>query len=111
TLLSSRVRLRLSLCIRDDPYPTLFPYTTLFRSRSARVASRDGYRSDGPPALRIRGRVGEQASRWRGAWGGVSCVYLACGLSSGRSEEHTSELQSRENIVCRLLLDKKKMYA
>src|SRR6266511_5468558 len=66
------------LMIRRPPRSTLFPYTTLFRSRPR------GRRPAGlPPRARSR--------RWR-----------------GRSEEHTSELQSRENLVCRLLLEKKK---
>src|SRR5690625_5322475 len=68
------------------PTPTLFPYTTLFRSTRWSPASRDG-RS---PAGRERDRA-EQAS----------------GHLSGRSEEHTSELQSRGHLVCRLLLEKK----
>src|SRR2546430_5927934 len=62
--------------IRRPPRSTLFPYTTLFRSR------------------------------WRG------CRSPSCGRpgrqSTGRSEEHTSELQSQSNLVCRLLLEKKK---
>src|SRR5215475_5065981 len=64
--------------IRRPPRSTLFPYTTLFRS----------YRT--PP------------QSWA-AYGQVSAVWCPV-----RSEEHTSELQSRENLVCRLLLDKKK---
>src|SRR5215475_14690516 len=63
--------------IRRPPRSTLFPYTTLFRSPSARSWS--------------------FSSRWALGPGGRR-----------RSEEHTSELQSRENIVCRLLLEKKK---
>src|SRR2546427_3894603 len=68
--------------IRRPPRSTLFPYTTLFRS-SAGVTASD---HDGPAIL----SVGEVARR------------------SGRSEEHTSELQSQSNLVCRLLLEKKK---
>src|SRR2546428_1226167 len=68
--------------IRRPPRSTLFPYTTLFRSR-------DGYRftqdpSDWPQLVMARGT---------------------------RSEEHTSELQSRSDLVCRLLLEKKKRWA
>src|SRR2546422_8147760 len=84
--------------IRRPPRSTLFPYTTLFRSlltvlypriRHARLLYRDLL---GPrPALQ----------RWRMALG----VALAV---AGRSEEHTSELQSRLHLVCRLLLEKKK---
>src|SRR2546430_10392843 len=77
--------------IRRPPRSTLFPYTTLFRSR------RDGRRaSDGS-----RGRT--QAARYR-AGGGTARYRAAC----LRSEEHTSELQSQSNLVCRLLLEKKK---
>src|SRR5579859_6828982 len=66
------------LMIRRPPRSTLFPYTTLFRSRWHR----------GPYQLRY------------GRFGARPC--------SGRSEEHTSELQSQSNLVCRLLLEKKK---
>src|SRR3989442_9014673 len=73
--------------IRRPPRSTLFPYTTLFRSRS----SPSSKRSSGccPLALRL-----EVASR-----------HEQLGV---RSEEHTSELQSRPHLVCRLLLEKKK---
>src|SRR5438270_2524363 len=68
--------------IRRPPRSTLFPYTTLFRSNA------------GVPALRCHG-------------------IRACGIGQNqgripRSEEHTSELQSQSNLVCRLLLEKKK---
>src|SRR2546430_9263410 len=69
--------------IRRPPRSTLFPYTTLFRSRHA-VARRADQSS--------RRRVGGVAGR----------------VPQGRSEEHTSELQSQSNLVCRLLLEKKK---
>src|SRR5260370_2088490 len=76
--------------IRRPPRSTLFPYTTLFRSRSARVAEdslAQGDRSDARRAiLEARSPQGKEA----------------------RSEEHTSELQSHLNLVCRLLLEKKK---
>src|SRR2546429_743556 len=75
--------------IRRPPRSTLFPYTTLFRSHHhpwhlhSRAARRDG--PDDTPDDPIRGRH-----------------------QSARSEEHTSELQSRLHLVCRLLLEKKK---
>src|SRR5438445_2548974 len=70
--------------IRRSPRSTLFPYTTLFRSTVARsVASAWTGRASGP-AIRNSGEQGR------------------------RSEEHTSELQSRQYLVCRLLLEKKK---
>src|SRR2546426_6994798 len=75
--------------IRRPPRSTLFPYTTLFRSLpEGKVPGHDG--EDGPE--RIEAHV---------AAGGV-------GLARLRSEEHTSELQSPCNLVCRLLLEKKK---
>src|SRR5258708_28739956 len=78
--------------IRRQPRSTLFPYTTLFRSVRARVGARH------------RGRVGRHTAaacaprpRGRGAQAAAVC----------RSEEHTSELQSPDHLVCRLLLEKK----
>src|SRR5947207_7340837 len=76
---------------RRPPRSTLFPYTTLFRSvlHAARVCSLSS---------------------------GVECLGRGCSLESGegtaelnRSEEHTSELQSHSDLVCRLLLEKKKI--
>src|SRR2546429_4259863 len=82
--------------IRRPPRSTLFPYTTLFRSldeRWPRLAP------DGAPSLSIAICTKDRAPRLRrllGPW----CRW--------RSEEHTSELQSRLHLVCRLLLEKKK---
>src|SRR2546430_6760016 len=70
--------------IRRPPRSTLFPYTTLFRSSIA-----DG-----------TGSLPSVASRM--------LVFPAVGRKDERSEEHTSELQSQSNLVCRLLLEKKK---
>src|SRR2546422_8961526 len=77
------------LMIRRPPRSTLFPYTTLFRSRDAERLRRaaDRYGPLGHPLERRDGNV-------------FSLVI--------RSEEHTSELQSRLHLVCRLLLEKKK---
>src|SRR5438105_12725890 len=72
--------------IRRPPRSTLFPYTTLFRSCLAL------------PVVRIIG-VGDPIGRLAGVTGAIAF---------GRSEEHTSELQSRVDLVCRLLLEKKK---
>src|SRR2546430_13179774 len=80
--------------IRRPPRSTLFPYTTLFRS----------YWIPAPPSL-SRGSAGTTGNT--ASSGGRRCVTLATGASS-RSEEHTSELQSQSNLVCRLLLEKKK---
>src|SRR5436309_9030718 len=73
--------------IRHPPSSTLFPYTTLFRSMPL-------------PLTPAYGRTTSSAS---------CLLWESCGsLLLSRSEEHTSELQSRENLVCRLLLEKKK---
>src|SRR2546421_8875222 len=92
------------LMIRRPPRSTLFPYTTLFRShrtsRSQRSCSPP--RSTQPPSRRRA--VAMELSRWTG---GCQCS-LHMELVTDRSEEHTSELQSRSDIVCRLLLEKKK---
>src|ERR671926_1550702 len=73
------------LMIRRPPRSTLFPYTTLFRSARARPGVRPGRRHLDTEVLRLRLRRTDR-----------------------RSEEHTSELQSHSDLVCRLLLEKKK---
>src|SRR2546428_2738912 len=70
--------------IRRPPRSTLFPYTTLFRSLECRGGR--------PGAAHAAGAVSRAPLRW----------------DLARSEEHTSELQSRSDLVCRLLLEKKK---
>src|SRR5688572_32186176 len=83
--------------IRRPPRSTLFPYTTLFRShRPARPALRAGGPAGGGGAPARRGGGSARLSPSPGPRG------------AGRSEEHTSELQSQSNLVCRLLLEKKK---
>src|SRR5260221_920360 len=94
------------LMIRRPPRSTLFPYTTLFRSpggrsrcrthrrhsteaRRAPGASRSSLLASSPPVAKAKGTDAKRASR-------------------DRSEEHTSELQSHSDLVCRLLLEKKK---
>src|SRR2546428_4400135 len=72
--------------IRRPPRSTLFPYTTLFRSRSTSSA--------------VSGGRENTTCTWPAAGGPARC--------RSRSEEHTSELQSRSDLVCRLLLEKKK---
>src|SRR5256885_3987010 len=93
--------------IRRPPRSTLFPYTTLFRS--AHRLEHPGHRPgapDGPdPAELSRGQI--QADERKADQPPVGQV-LAGGEDDGRSEEHTSELQSPCNLVCRLLLEKKK---
>src|SRR2546422_5024217 len=80
--------------IRRPPRSTLFPYTTLFRSLP------DGRLI---PLLRPQGARRGPAGRHARVLGGGRGA-----LAPGRSEEHTSELQSRLHLVCRLLLEKKK---
>src|SRR2546422_3472690 len=78
--------------IRRPPRSTLFPYTTLFRSIGSLPRSRQGDRRD----ARARARFIARVQRHQAA------------TVAARSEEHTSELQSRLHLVCRLLLEKKK---
>src|SRR2546430_7134045 len=91
--------------IRRPPRSTLFPYTTLFRSHSVMIVAR------GSARLSL---VRFDAAFWLAAVlrltrhdaGSLGFGYVRC--RSVRSEEHTSELQSQSNLVCRLLLEKKK---
>src|SRR2546430_12564710 len=86
------------LMIRRPPRSTLFPYTTLFRSRgSGRRRATYGGASSSAPLERVAEREPEQLR--------VKVVHAGV---QPRSEEHTSELQSQSNLVCRLLLEKKK---
>src|SRR3712207_8480669 len=94
--------------IRRPPRSTLFPYTTLFRSQAQLVQARDD---------------GVERGHARTAMGGIAmprsnpCANDGVGRAARRrraarprrSEEHTSELQSRQYLVCRLLLEKKKL--
>src|SRR5260370_37010411 len=80
------------LMIRRPPRSTLFPYTTLFRSVTGGDQARDA-RRPGVGAERVEPHPG---------------IAVGSGFVPGRSEEHTSELQSHLNLVCRLLLEKKK---
>src|SRR3989449_7866794 len=86
--------------IRRPPRSTLFPYTTLFRSLTA-----DDVKSEGA-ALLVPGRPGGDRNMDR-APGGRRSFRRSPEAGSLRSEEHTSELQSRLHLVCRLLLEKK----
>src|SRR5256886_12790809 len=93
--------------IRRPPRSTLFPYTTLFRSRGARPRA-------GVATARVLARVCLCRGRSQLAAPAGPGVFRASGAQArgdeafGRSEEHTSELQSQSNLVCRLLLEKKK---
>src|SRR5690606_41266277 len=96
---------------RPPPRSTLFPYTTLFRSGQRVRADRDHHQH-------IEQRINNGAAAGEGIGGGAGgagdhqaitavAVHEAAVHACLRSEEHTSELQSRENLVCRLLLEKK----
>src|SRR3712207_7935378 len=91
------------LMIRPPPRSTLFPYTTLFRSRLHR---RDGVdhraRPDGQP------RGAQRPAEIGDVLGELAPFLPTLPRAERRSEEHTSELQSRQYLVCRLLLEKKK---
>src|SRR3712207_7916071 len=80
--------------IRRPPRSTLFPYTTLFRSGDVRFASPEGRREH-------HDEIDAALSEWTRTRSHIELF---------RSEEHTSELQSRQYLVCRLLLEKKKHY-
>src|SRR2546427_6128830 len=83
--------------IRRPPRSTLFPYTTLFRSEQA--APQKVKKADGEELLRL--------VRTPDILAGLGARYAAEARRPVRSEEHTSELQSQSNLVCRLLLEKK----
>src|SRR3712207_8961380 len=87
--------------IRRPPRSTLFPYTTLFRSVE-KVLIRRGR------AVGVRTRDGTEVDARRAVVADVVAPSLFLDLVGERSEEHTSELQSRQYLVCRLLLEKKK---
>src|SRR2546430_11905572 len=94
--------------IRRPPRSTLFPYTTLFRShlRQSRRGCTAGWITDAVPS-RLGDRGRDRSHRRlcvRRARRAASSAYT----KAPRSEEHTSELQSQSNLVCRLLLEKKK---
>src|SRR2546427_2746568 len=93
--------------IRRPPRSTLFPYTTLFRSLVTDtprddVGIRAGAPADGGAGVEV---LRAQRDAARGQHGAQQAVFG----HPLRSEEHTSELQSQSNLVCRLLLEKKKI--
>src|SRR5260370_14860785 len=100
--------------IRRPPRSTLFPYTTLFRSvLPVGSTEQHGYLSLGTDAL-LAERVSVEAAEPLGVPVlpvlpfGMAPYFTEYPGRTGRSEEHTSELQSHLNLVCRLLLEKKK---
>src|SRR5690606_42006159 len=105
-----RCRLRLAVLfvlpiLGRPPSSPRFPYTTLFRSSNPAPTS---------PRASVRASRTNCRPHWRRAPTGSRVrprrAGTACCSRTKRSEEHTSELQSRENLVCRLLLEKKKKY-
>src|SRR3712207_8839209 len=97
--------------IRRPPRSTLFPYTTLFRSSACAGTSAPpscpGAWRRRPPAPHLHGPPPARGSAGRRS----PLRTPRRDASASRSEEHTSELQSRQYLVCRLLLEKKKSYA
>src|SRR2546430_4933599 len=89
--------------IRRPPRSTLFPYTTLFRSPPGQASERVMTRFCVPRSARLGGRRHEMDHRRK-----LQSGQERASRFSVRSEEHTSELQSQSNLVCRLLLEKKK---
>src|SRR5688572_31063578 len=93
--------------LRRPPRSTLFPYTTLFRS--SRVGSgrvRQGSARPRHPQRAVRAQLGQSDEQGPDPCAAGSRLRLERGAEA-RSEEHTSELQSQSNLVCRLLLEKK----
>src|SRR2546430_17398514 len=86
------------LMIRRPPRSTLFPYTTLFRSRVAGIQEKSN-------RCAVRD---EFAKQFKSLWHQLAGIIGNAGNVAARSEEHTSELQPQSNLVCRLLLEKKK---
>src|SRR3712207_8258099 len=87
--------------IRRPPRSTLFPYTTLFRSRiSQGMGQTHIAETDHQNSLRAHSIILDQSS--------CPAIHVCRTCRFSRSEEHTSELQSRQYLVCRLLLEKKK---
>src|SRR5688572_31229563 len=95
--------------IRRPPRSTLFPYTTLFRSGG--TALHGGQQAIALALLIFVDSKREELELQRAPAARVTCLLDRTGLGEAhdaRSEEHTSELQSQSNLVCRLLLEKKK---
>src|SRR3712207_8625980 len=97
--------------IRRPPRSTLFPYTTLFRSRRPAPVKSAAARRVTCGVRRGGWRRASGRARARGQPRARSKTGKGCSRDAGRrSEEHTSELQSRQYLVCRLLLEKKKKH-
>src|SRR2546427_9653002 len=89
--------------IRRPPRSTLFPYTTLFRSTNDEQKARSAFAA----ARAEQEKVLEAQPDFGPSWCVLGMIDAGLGRKE-RSEEHTSELQSQSNLVCRLLLEKKK---
>src|SRR5260370_4482580 len=98
--------------IRRPPRSTLFPYTTLFRSKVTGVDVSDAMLKEARGRLKALGLAGVSLIRGdddlSAVAGAFDFVHSFIVSDQARSEEHTSELQSHLNLVCRLLLEKKK---
>src|SRR3712207_8044965 len=100
--------------IRRPPRSTLFPYTTLFRSALHDVLRKVRQVSSVDTTVLLTGETGTgkelvaRAIHEHGPRKDRPMIKVNCGAIPHRSEEHTSELQSRQYLVCRLLLEKKK---
>src|SRR5690242_20869351 len=101
--------------IRRPPRSTLFPYTTLFRSKEKVLLEADGFNPPAQPLTRPPASVSPYTAslaanieRLKLDVQRIIPVYYP--VDNRRSEEHTSELQSHVNLVCRLLLEKKKKH-
>src|SRR3712207_8311441 len=95
------------LMIRRPPRSTLFPYTTLFRSEGAGIISNDNGELHQHRDVGLLSEVFKDSSDLDKLKGHAAIGHVRY-ATAGRSEEHTSELQSRQYLVCRLLLEKKK---
>src|SRR2546430_12523275 len=93
--------------IRRPPISTLFPYTTLFRSNYIAKYATKSLTAPGLPSRPICSRLDIDSLRCSRHYKQMIAVAWRLGA---RSEEHTSELQSQSNLVCRLLLEKKKIH-
>src|SRR5256884_4002997 len=92
--------------IRRPPRSTLFPYTTLFRSPFGCAVTK---KPVGAPPAKASLRSPVRHTDWSACDDGNLCRHMPLSATkTARSEEHTSELQSRLHLVCRLLLEKKK---
>src|SRR5260221_5578685 len=93
--------------IRRPPRSTLFPYTTLFRS-TGRLACSGAVRKWWSMACAPASRSDRKSTRLNSSHTVISYAVFCLKKKERRSEEHTSELQSHSDLVCRLLLEKKK---